>query len=88
MKRALALTALVAAVMLALSGCGRAGLRPGRIGTGGAPAPAATSVTTDGKATGGQPVSSVDNDLSRVDQQLSTIDSQMSQANQSTDTDN
>ena len=88
MKRALALTALVAAVVLALSGCGRTGLRHARVGTGGAPAPAATAVTTDGKATGGQPMSNLDSDLSKVDQQLSTVDSQLSQANQSADADN
>lgn len=88
MKRALALTALVAAAVLALSGCGRAGLRHTGVGTGGAPAPAVTSVATDGKASGGQPVSSVDTNLSKVDQQLSTIDSQLSQANQSADADN
>ncbi|MEN3308539.1 MAG: hypothetical protein V7603_4741 [Micromonosporaceae bacterium] len=81
MKRALALAAAVAAVVLILSGCGRHPLRrAGQVGTGGA-APAATPATAPAAPAGVEP------DLSTLDRELSIVDSQLAQADQAADSD-
>jgi hypothetical protein len=90
MKRALALAAAVAAVVLILPGCGRHALRQtGQVGAGGA-APAAATTTAPAARPAGAPAApaGVDSDLSTLDQELSTVDSQLAQATQAADSDN